>query len=254
MISYRKLKKKRDIEINDYLEYIIGIDLSFQSKERWTIKDKEELFVSSMEDDILSPHIIVNLKSSAQMAEKPSSKKLYKRHMDKGLEYLNIDSNNRTITYIHPVNIVKSNSASLYGDADATGENIPSNSFHLWIGTESPWTGLIGNIDYSGPGGTWWSRTWNSGTTSQQNDRDANLFNLTCVAYSMVVKINGSSDRAMINGFIDNMPARDARHLRTEYAKAVPNVELRADFDCGNCGYSAEMEVPLNAGFFWPDA
>ena len=45
MISYRKIKKKRDIEINDYLEYIIGIDLSFQSKERWTIKDKEELFI-----------------------------------------------------------------------------------------------------------------------------------------------------------------------------------------------------------------
>ena len=63
MISYRKIKKKRDIEINDYLEYIIGIDLSFQSKERWTIKDKEELFISAMEDDILSPHIIVNLKS-----------------------------------------------------------------------------------------------------------------------------------------------------------------------------------------------
>ena len=35
MISYRKIKKKRDIEINDYLEYIIGIDLSFQSKERY---------------------------------------------------------------------------------------------------------------------------------------------------------------------------------------------------------------------------
>ena len=99
MISYRKIKKKRDIEINDYLEYIIGIDLSFQSKERWTIKDKEELFISAMEDDILSPHIIVNLKSSSEMAEKPSSKKLYKRHMDKGLEYLNVDSNNRTITY-----------------------------------------------------------------------------------------------------------------------------------------------------------
>tara|TARA_R100000734_G_C3315896_1_gene108108 strand:- start:1191 stop:2591 length:1401 start_codon:yes stop_codon:yes gene_type:complete len=99
MISYRKLKRKRDIEINDYLEYIIGIDLSFQSKERWTIKDKEELFISAMEDDILSPHIIVNLKSSFEMAEKPSSKKLYKRHMDKGLDYLNVDSNNRTITY-----------------------------------------------------------------------------------------------------------------------------------------------------------
>ena len=77
---------------------------------------------------------------------------------------------------------------------------------------------------------------------------------LTTMLRTMVVKVNGSSDRSMINGFIDNMPARDARHLRVEYTKAVPNVELRADFDCGNCGYTAELEVPLNAGFFWPDA
>jgi len=77
---------------------------------------------------------------------------------------------------------------------------------------------------------------------------------LTTLLRTMVVKLNGNSDRAMINGFIDNMPARDARHLRIEYTKAVPNIELRTDFDCGNCEHSSEMEVPLNAGFFWPDA
>lgn len=98
---------------------------------------------------------------------------------------------NRTITYIHPVDIVKSNSASLYGDTDATGSDIPDNTFHLWVGTESPWIGVIGNIDYSGPGAYWWSRSWSSGSSSELNVRDANLYNFTCVAYSMVVKING---------------------------------------------------------------
>ena len=77
---------------------------------------------------------------------------------------------------------------------------------------------------------------------------------LTTMLRTMVVKINGNSDRAMINSFVENMPARDARHLRINYTKAVPNVELNTDFDCGNCGHSADMEVPLNAGFFWPDA
>ena len=77
---------------------------------------------------------------------------------------------------------------------------------------------------------------------------------LTHMLRTIVIKINGSSDRAMINGFVENMPAKDARHLRLIYADAVPNVDLKTVFDCGNCGESTEMEVPLNAGFFWPDA
>ena len=77
---------------------------------------------------------------------------------------------------------------------------------------------------------------------------------LTTLLRTIVTKVNGNSDRSMINGFVENMPARDARHLRIKYAKAVPNVELRTLFDCHDCGESAEMEVPLNAGFFWPDA
>ena len=98
---------------------------------------------------------------------------------------------NRTITYIHPVDIVKSNSASLYRDSDSTGNGIANNAFHVWIGTESPWTSVIGNIDYSGPGSSWWANSWSSGNSEKQNIRDANLYNFTCVAYSMVVKING---------------------------------------------------------------
>ena len=98
---------------------------------------------------------------------------------------------NRTITYVHPVDIVKSNSASLYGDSDSTGNGIANNAFHVWIGTESSWTSVIGNIDYSGPGSSWWANSWSSGNSEKQNIRDANLYNFTCVAYSMVVKING---------------------------------------------------------------
>ncbi len=77
---------------------------------------------------------------------------------------------------------------------------------------------------------------------------------LTTMLRTIITKINGSSDRAMINGFVENMPARDARHLRINYSKVVPNVELRTYFDCQDCGEAAEMEVPLDAGFFWPDA
>ena len=104
MITYLKQKKKYDIEIEEYTEKKIGIDLSFQSKARWTMSEKEELFISAMEGDILSYHVIVNLLSARTNADKTSSKKLYDRHMKKGLDYLNVDSNNRTITYGEIIN------------------------------------------------------------------------------------------------------------------------------------------------------
>ena len=104
MITYLKQKKKYDIEIEEYNEKKIGIDLSFQSKARWTMSEKEELFISAMHGDILSYHVIVNLLSARTNADKTSSKKLYDRHMKKGLDYLNVNSNNRTITYDDIIN------------------------------------------------------------------------------------------------------------------------------------------------------
>ena len=99
MIKYPKMKTGNFIEIEEYIEKEIGIDLSFQSKARWTISDKEELFISAMEGDILSPHIIVDLEKSNNNAELTSSRKLYSKHINAGLDFLNIDSNNRTVTY-----------------------------------------------------------------------------------------------------------------------------------------------------------
>ena len=77
---------------------------------------------------------------------------------------------------------------------------------------------------------------------------------LTDQLQSLIVAINGNNDRALIRSFVQNMPALDARHLRKTYISAVPNIELRADFTCVACDHSTDMEVPITAGFFWPDA
>jgi len=77
---------------------------------------------------------------------------------------------------------------------------------------------------------------------------------LTSQIQMFITSINGSEDRGMIRSFVQNMPALDARHLRKVYASAVPNIELRADFTCVACEHNADMEVPITAGFFWPDA
>lgn len=67
-----------------------------------------------------------------------------------------------------------------------------------------------------------------------------------------ITSINGVTNKAQINGFIDAMPARDSRYLRGTYNKVVPNVDLTQEFGCGSCGEETQMEVPFTTDFFWP--
>jgi hypothetical protein len=67
-----------------------------------------------------------------------------------------------------------------------------------------------------------------------------------------IVSVNGDDSVFTIESFIQNMPARDARHLRSIYAAVVPNIVLEQDFACDHCGFESEMEVPLGVDFFWP--
>ena len=69
---------------------------------------------------------------------------------------------------------------------------------------------------------------------------------------AFIVSVNGNSDKFNLTNFINAMPARDSRFLRTSYGKIAPNVDLTQTFECSSCGYSADMEVPLTADFFWP--
>ena len=98
-MEYRKQKNKYDQDLETYVERKIGLDLSFQSKGRWSESDEEELFVSLMEGDVISQHVLVNLEKASVNAEKETSKKLFKKHMKKGSTDLSIDSNNRNQTY-----------------------------------------------------------------------------------------------------------------------------------------------------------
>ena len=68
-----------------------------------------------------------------------------------------------------------------------------------------------------------------------------------------IVSIDGVSDPVNLDDMIMNMSARDSRLLRREYTKLVPTVKIVETFDCMFCGTETEMEVPLEARFFWPD-
>ena len=67
-----------------------------------------------------------------------------------------------------------------------------------------------------------------------------------------ITSVNGDESPFTIESFIHAMPAMDARHLRKIYAAIVPDINLTQTYDCNNCGYETEMEVPLGVDFFWP--
>ena len=69
---------------------------------------------------------------------------------------------------------------------------------------------------------------------------------------AFIVSVNGNTDPAYINSFVNAVPAADSRFLRSAYDKLVPNIDMSQQFNCNNCGYDTAMEVPLSADFFWP--
>ena len=78
--------------------------------------------------------------------------------------------------------------------------------------------------------------------------------NVTRQLVSMVTSVNGDTSVDAINYLVANIPSVDSRHLRLAYRLAAPNIDLTQNFECGACDFTQEMEVPLTADFFWPDA
>lgn len=69
----------------------------------------------------------------------------------------------------------------------------------------------------------------------------------------MIVSVQGNNQRNVINHYVDNMPLRDARFLRSAYKMVNPDVKVMKNFECSNCGFEQNMEVPFGADFLWPD-
>ena len=76
--------------------------------------------------------------------------------------------------------------------------------------------------------------------------------NLTQQLRTLIVGVNGSNKIADIENFINFVPAYDSRYLRTAYNKLMPNVDMTHEFECTNCSFEGQLEVPLTAEFFWP--
>ena len=75
---------------------------------------------------------------------------------------------------------------------------------------------------------------------------------ITSMLNTFVTKVNDNTDPKYIDDFVEDMPVRDSRHLRTLYPKLIPKASLVENFACPECLHEKEMEVPLTAEFFWP--
>lgn len=69
---------------------------------------------------------------------------------------------------------------------------------------------------------------------------------------SIVCAVDGQTDKNVIAEEVETLPARDSLFIRKNYSKLIPKVEMKEEYECRYCGAESEMEVPLEATFFWP--
>lgn len=70
---------------------------------------------------------------------------------------------------------------------------------------------------------------------------------------SVIVSAGGSEDPALINQFVELIPALDSRKIKTVYSKIVPGLDFNQEVTCSLCNHTQRREMPFSAKFFWPD-
>ena len=76
---------------------------------------------------------------------------------------------------------------------------------------------------------------------------------LTELVKTLVVSLNGETERKVVEGFIDQMPALDSKFLRAAYNRVVPNVDMKHVYGCESCGVETSLDMPFSVSFFWPN-
>jgi len=70
----------------------------------------------------------------------------------------------------------------------------------------------------------------------------------------IIVSINGSTDKASIKTFVDNMLVRDSKFMRDVYMDVKPDVNFEFDYTCSACSNTSPVRLPIGTAFFWPNS
>ena len=69
-----------------------------------------------------------------------------------------------------------------------------------------------------------------------------------------IISVAGITDKNKINLFVQHMPARDSLALRRFLDDYEPGVDMKSHMTCTHCHEESEVDLPIGATFFWPDA
>jgi len=77
---------------------------------------------------------------------------------------------------------------------------------------------------------------------------------VTTRLFFQIHSIDGEEDRAELRTIIESLKSGESREIRKYINDHTPHVDLTLrDFDCDECGYDKEVDLPLGESFFWPD-
>ena len=69
----------------------------------------------------------------------------------------------------------------------------------------------------------------------------------------MILSVDGNSDRATVNNFIDNeFLSRDSFEFRKHITSITPDVDMKTKV-VNSSGKEIEVVIPITVRFFWPD-
>jgi hypothetical protein len=78
---------------------------------------------------------------------------------------------------------------------------------------------------------------------------------LTTRLKNLITSVDGKSDTATINNFVDNeLLAMDSRALRDEIKKVTPDLDMTFVFTSETTGETKVMDMPMDVSFFWPNS
>jgi len=71
----------------------------------------------------------------------------------------------------------------------------------------------------------------------------------------LIIGIDGKTDRATINKFVDNeLLSKDSMALRAYAREITPELDMTFNFTCSSCSHEERMDVPMTVQFFWPES
>jgi len=89
----------------------------------------------------------------------------------------------------------------------------------------------------------------------QRKLKDATSRELTTRLKNMILSVDGDSETATINSFVDNeLFAIDSQSLRNYINEVVPDMDLNYEFVSEETGERREMLLPMDVTFFWPSS